>query len=229
MDRLRRLVLGMAVLTMVSLGVTEAARAADAAYIVTYIEVRPVAANETSGLLKQLAAASRKDAGNAGFEVLQRIGQTHHFAIVETWKDKEAQAAHATATHTRLFREKLQPLLIGPYDERPHIPLEVASRTAPPAAGVYAVTHVDIVPTFKEKGWGMVKDLAVASRQDAGHVRFDAFQQGNRLNHMTLVETWKDQNAVEGHALAAHMKKFREELLPISGSLYDERLYVAID
>jgi quinol monooxygenase YgiN len=228
MERFRHLGLGMGVLAMMSLSVTEAARAADAAYIVTYIEVRPAAAGEASGLLKQLAAASRKDAGNAGFEVLQRIGQSHHFAIVETWKDKDAQAAHAMATHTRAFRERLQPLLIGPYDERPHIPLEVASKAAPPAGGVYAVTHVDIVPTFKEKGWAMVKDLAVASRQDAGNVRFDAFQQANRLNHMTLVETWRDPKAVEGHALTAHMKKFREELLPISGSLYDERLYTAL-
>lgn len=100
---------------------------------------------------------------------------------------------------------------------------------APPAGGVYAVTHVDIVPAFKEKGWGMAKDLAVASRKDAGNVRFDAFQQANRLNHMTLVETWRDKAAVDGHAMAAHMKAFREGLLPISGSLYDERLYTPIN
>jgi hypothetical protein len=29
--------------------------------------------------------------------------------------------------------------------------------------------------------------------------------------------------------VAAHMKKFRDELLPMSGSLYDERLYRSID
>jgi quinol monooxygenase YgiN len=46
---------------------------------------------------------------------------------------------------------------------------------------------------------------------------------------MTLVEIWKDQSAFAGHTVAAHMKKFRDELLPMSGSLYDERLYMAID
>jgi quinol monooxygenase YgiN len=46
---------------------------------------------------------------------------------------------------------------------------------------------------------------------------------------MTLVEIWTDPRAFEAHIVAAHMKKFRDELLPMSGSLYDERLYRSID
>ncbi|MGH7313378.1 MAG: hypothetical protein ACREJV_09410 [Candidatus Rokuibacteriota bacterium] len=33
----------------------------------------------------------------------------------------------------------------------------------------------------------------------------------------------------QAHLVAAHMKTFRDELLPMSGSLYDERLYRSID
>ena len=46
---------------------------------------------------------------------------------------------------------------------------------------------------------------------------------------MTVVETWKDQKALDAHGVAARTKLFREKLTPLSGSLYDERLYKAIN
>jgi hypothetical protein len=35
--------------------------------------------------------------------------------------------------------------------------------------------------------------------------------------------------ALEAHESAPHTKKFREETLPMSGALYDQRLYQAIE
>ena len=46
---------------------------------------------------------------------------------------------------------------------------------------------------------------------------------------MTIVEAWADRKAFDGHIVAPHVKKFREALGPMSGSLYDERLYELID
>ena len=46
---------------------------------------------------------------------------------------------------------------------------------------------------------------------------------------MTLVEAWADRKAFDDHIVAPHVKKFREALGPMSGSLYDERLYTQID
>jgi quinol monooxygenase YgiN len=206
------------------------ARADDAntAYIVTYFEVVPPAAGKALGLMRALDKASRKDEGNLHFEVLQRRGQRNHFAILEVWKDKDAQAAHAAAAHTKEFREKLQPMLRSPYDERPHAGLSIgAAPTGPEAKGaeIYVVTHVDIVPTEKDKGIGFVKELSEASRSDEGNVRFDVLQQSSRPNHLTVVEIWRNQKAVDAHGMAAHKKQFREKLTPLSGSLYDERLY----
>jgi quinol monooxygenase YgiN len=208
----------------------QSARADDAntAYIVAYFEVVPPASGKALGLLRTLAKASRKDEGNLRFEVMQRRGQRNHFAVLEAWKDKDAQAAHAAAAHTQQFREKLQPLLRSPYDERPHAGMSVDSRPATPeakGAEIYVVTHVDIVPTEKEKGIGFVKDLTEASRSDEGSVRFDLLQQISRPNHLTVVEIWRNQKAVDTHGMAAHTKQFREKLTPLSGSLYDERLY----
>jgi quinol monooxygenase YgiN len=218
MDSSLRMLLGSVVSAALSVAFVPVAGADDAAvaYVVTYIEVAPAAANEAGGLLKTFRDASRREEGNLRFDALHRSERPNHFAIVEAWKGPS---------------EKLARLLSAAYDERPHIALSVAPAPASPAgqAAVYAVTHVDVIPTFKEQGVGIVKALAEASRKDAGSVRFDALTQSSRANHMTLVEAWQDRKAFDGHIVAAHVKKFREALGPMSGSLYDERLYTLVE
>lgn len=221
---------------VLSLGSMQPARAGEAstAYIVTYFETTPSAKDQARGLARELSDRSRKEEGNLRFEALQRIGQPNHFVILEAWKDKDAQAAHAAAAHTKAFREKLSPLLRSPYDERPHTALSIgAMQTVPDrnsgASAIYVVTHVDIVPTDKDKGIGFVKELSDASRNDAGNIRFEALQQNSRPNHMTVVEIWNAEKAVDAHGGTEHTKQFREKLTPLSGSLYDERLYKSVN
>ncbi|MGB2657596.1 MAG: antibiotic biosynthesis monooxygenase, partial [Pseudolabrys sp.] len=67
------------------------------------------------------------------------------------------------------------------------------------------------------------------SAQDAGILRYDVLLQSSRPNHLTLVEVWRGMAALEKHEVAAHTRKFREVLLPMSGSLYDQRLYQTIN
>src|SRR5580658_1597213 len=57
------------------------AAAVSPAVVVTYIEVAPSAEAAATDLLKQAAAASRKEPGNQRFEVLQRLERPAHFAI----------------------------------------------------------------------------------------------------------------------------------------------------
>ena len=218
-------------LAMLPMASTQLAHAQEpAAFVVSYIEVAPTAKEQTVALLKQLAEASRKDAGSARFEVLQRIDRPHHFAVLEAWSDQKAQEAHAAAPHTKAFRDKLQAVQTTPYDERPHTALAVGPvKSAGGAGAIYAVTHVDFIPPKKDEGIAALKALVDPSRKEAGNLRYDALQQASRPNHETLVEIWQDQNALDGHAVAAHMKDFRNQLLPMSGSLYDERLYRAIN
>lgn len=223
-------------LAIMSAGVMPAARAQDAntAYVVSYFEVNPAATGKALGLLRQLGTASRKETGNLRFEILQRIGQPDQIVILEAWKDKDAQAAHAAAVHTRQSREKLLSLLRGPYDERPHTALAVGPVQALPTseaakAALYAVTHVDIVPTQREVGIALVKRLSEDGRKDTGNVRFEALTQNSRTNHMTVVEIWPDRKAADAHGMTAHKREFREKLMPLSGSLYDERFYKAVN
>ncbi len=207
------------------------ATAQDTAYIVSYFETTPAGQKDAAALTRAFGAASRKDEGNLRFDVLQRTGPTNHFAIVEVWQDAKAQAAHAATAHTKQFREKLQPLLRSPYDERPHTGLAVG---AVQNAGVnrdtiYAVTHVDFIPPGKDTGLEMIKVLSEASRKDDGNLRFEGLQQNSRPNHLTLFEAWKDMQAADNHGIASHTLLFREKLSPISGALFDERFYRSIN
>ena len=199
-------------------------------YVVSYVDVLPAAAGKTADLLRHFAAASRKDAGYVRIDILQRIDQPDQFVMLELWKDEKAREAHAAATSTKSFREKLRPLLRAPYDERPHFVLSVAPATAPRAKGaIWAVTHVDVIGPARVPGTDAVRELSLASRGDTGNLRFDSLTQTSRPNHMTLVEIWKDRKSIEAHSADVHTRVFRDKLAPHAGALLDERFYKAIN
>ncbi|MFL2546225.1 MAG: putative quinol monooxygenase [Candidatus Rariloculaceae bacterium] len=204
-----------------------AAQMNEASYVVTYIEVTPMATTKAVDLLNAQAQASRDESGNALYQVLQRIGRPNHFAIVETWKNAAAQESNAAANHTREFRAGLEPLLYSPYDERLHTDLHVSAGNSG-AGAIFGLTHVDIIPTGLDTGRERIGEVVEASRDDEGVIRFDVLTQASRQNHMTLVESWESAGAQEAHSSTEHAKAFRAALQPLSGSLYDERLYRAL-
>jgi quinol monooxygenase YgiN len=196
------------------------------AYVVTYIEVAPSAQREAAGLLKAVAASSRKEAGNERYDVLERIDRRNQFAILEAWTDMKAAEAHEAGDALKQFKEKLKPLQVSFYDERPSNGIAVA----PPSASVgknalYAITHVDVTPPNKDECIVLLKKLADDTRKESGALRFEAWQQNNRGNHFTVTEIWKNRADIDGHVATASTREFREKLGPMSGALYDERLY----
>lgn len=202
------------------------------AYGVTYIEVLPGASGKAQNLLRALRSASRKAEGSVRFEALQRRERPNHFAIIEAWKDTAAFEAALAAAPRKTFREQLQPLLAAGYDERPHSGLAVADAAgvlAATAATVFTVTHVDYIPPKKDEGIAALQQLVEPSRRDAGNLRYEVLQQLSRPNHLTLMEAWKDQKALEAHEGAAHTVRFRDAITPMSGALFDQRLYRAIN
>jgi quinol monooxygenase YgiN len=219
-------------LTVVQQGFAQTEPAPGPAYLVTYIEVAPGQSGKVLTLLRAVRSASRKAEGATRFDTFQRRERPHHFAMIESWKDAASRDANLTAAHTKKFREAIQPLLIAGWDERPHVGLDVGSADA--AAGskgatVFTVTHVDFIPPKKDEGIAALRATVEASRQEAGNLRYDILQQGNRPNHLTLVEAWRDQRALEAHEAAAHTARFRDVSTPMSGALFDQRLYRAID
>ena len=178
-------------------------------------------------LLASYRDAAVRAQGVVKFDALQRIGTPSHFAIVEHWSNAKAQDAFAATDKAKAFRKSLAPHLSAAYDERPHSALSVGGQ-ATKAGAIYAVTHVDIIPTKKDEGVAATKALADKSRSAVDALRFDALTRISRPNHMTIVESWKSKAAKEAFTTAAHLKTYRENLTPMSGSLYDERLYAPI-
>jgi quinol monooxygenase YgiN len=198
-------------------------------YVATYVELVPTAVNEGGALLKQYRDASRKDAGNVRTELVQEVGRPTRFAILGIWADQKAFDMHGKTAHTAQFRDKLKLLHAGPYDERVHSGMSVGARDALRPGSVVVVTHVDVPGSFKDATVPLLQQLSETSRKEAGNLRFEVQQQGNRPNHFTVVELWTDQNAYDAHVLAGHTRQFRDTLGPMAGALYDERLYKAFD
>jgi autoinducer 2-degrading protein len=194
------------------------------AYLVTYIDTLPAAEGQSASLLKQLADASRKEAGNLRFEVLQRTTPSSQFLVLEAWKDKAAMDAHMAAASTKQVRDKLLPLLLAPIDDRTSIATSASPMQAARGA-VYVATHVDVAPPMREKTLGVLKPFADVTRKDPGNVRFDVLQQTARTNHFTVVEAWTDQKSSDAHELTTHGKQYRSDLAPMIGALYDQRFY----
>jgi quinol monooxygenase YgiN len=206
------------------------APAAGPAVVVTYIEVTTSGTTETAALLKSLAGASRKEAGNLRYEVLQEVGRTSRFAILEAWSDGKAFESHGGSAAMRQFRDKLKPLQAAPYDERLCVAMVMGPVQAAGAAGaVYVLTHVDVPNNFKDQAATLLTKLAEDGRKEPGGLRFEAWPQGNRPNHFTVNEVWKDQAAYEAHLLAAGTRDFRAKVGPMLGALYDDRVFRSLE
>ena len=198
-------------------------------YTATYVEVAPASAVQAAGLLKAYRDASRKDAGAVRIDVNQRLDRPNQFTVVGAWADQKAYEANVVTAHAKTLNEKLAPMLAAPTDTRQHNALAAGDIKSAPGATVTAVTHVDVIPPQKDNGMAALKQLAEDSRKQNGNVRFDVFQQTNRPNHFTVVETWANRAAYDAHFVQAQTKDFRIKLATMTGALYDERLYRTLD
>jgi quinol monooxygenase YgiN len=197
-------------------------------YVVTYVEAKPTARDETAALLKAYRDASRAATGNLRSIVVQRPRRPGQFVVVAAWKDKTAWDAHMAAPATKEFRDKLGALRNAPADDRFHNALSVGPMEDASGA-VYGVTHVDVIPPQKDNALVALKVLGEANRAAAGNVRFEIMQQTNRPNHFTVFEVWRSREAFDANGMSAHQREFRDKLSGMAGALYDERLYEALN
>jgi len=200
-----------------------------AVYVATYVDVMPNASASGAALLERYRDSSRKEDGDLRTDVLQEIGRPNRFAVVEVWKDKAALDAHGKTAGTAEFRDKLKTIQNAPYDERITNGLYVGSTAADRHSGaIYVVTHVDVIPAGKDDCMAALKAMSTDTPKDPGYIDYEALQQANRPNHFTVLEIWSNKKSLDGHAMAAHTRAFRERLFPNAGALYDERFYKAL-
>ena len=96
----------------------------DAVWVVAHVDVPQPSKDACIGELKTLVEASRKDAGNLMFEVVQQTSRPNHFTVLEVWQDQKAFDGHAVADHTKKFRAALGPMLGAPYEDRIYAAVE---------------------------------------------------------------------------------------------------------
>ena len=197
-------------------------------YLISFFETAPAAVQKAMGALRGYLPATRKADGNTGALALTETARPGRFALVEIWRDKPAAEAHGKALAA--LRDGLQSLLVAPFDTRFNSGLDVAgpplgTETAAGGTAIYVLTHVDVFPAGKDQTIEMLKRLAADSRGEPGNLRFDVLQQEGRLNHLPLLEAWRNAGARDTHIKADHTRAFRAELVKLQGALYDERLY----
>jgi quinol monooxygenase YgiN len=193
---------------------------------VAYVEVKAASAAAGRMALKQYRDAIGKPT-SARVEVFEQVGRPGHFAIVETWRDQAAFDARDSAARRRLT-DALAPIRVSGYDERTYKNLSTAQAGDAPRRGtLYVVTHVDVVPNPQAPE--ILKRLADASRKDNGNLRFDVVQYTVRPNHFTVIEQWRDQASLDAHIDGAHTLQYRDEVMPLTGSPLDERVYTSVE
>jgi len=196
-------------------------------YTVSYVETTASSAAKAIAALKQYRESSRGQDGFVRADFFEQAGRPGHFAIVETWRDQKAFDARDGTAQKRLL-DALEPIRVSGYDQRPYKTLSVGA--TPASAGrdvVYVISHVDVTPNPQVPV--LLRQLAEDSRKDAGNLRFDVLLHTMRGNHFTVVEAWRNQQALDAHVAAAHTKQYRDTLQPLTGSPLDERAYRAAD
>src|SRR5262245_8819860 len=192
-------------------------------HTVSYVETAAGGAAEALRALRAYRDAAARQEGCVQAEVFEQIGRPGHWVVIETWRDVKAFDSRDAGIGNRLT-DAFKAIHTAGWDQRPYKTISVAAaRGAGGAAAVSVISHVDVAPNPAVAP--LLAKLAEASRQEAGNLRFDVFQHTMRGNHFTVVETWRDQAALDTHATAAHTRQYRDEILPLTGSPLDERVF----
>ena len=126
---------------------------------------------------------------------------------------------------TRKVREKVN-LLIGAIDDQVHNGMEIAGAgAAGPARGaIFVVTHVDVPPP-KDECVAALKTLVADSRKEPGSVRYGHLPARQPANHFSVVGNLEEPEPPMTPTSPRRTQEIPRSAHPMSGALYDERLY----
>jgi quinol monooxygenase YgiN len=199
-------------------------------YAVSYVEAAASSTARAASALKQYRDANRSLDGFVRIDILEQLGRPGHFVLIETWRDQKAFDARDAAVQKRLF-DALEAIRVSGYDQRPYKTLTVAADKGSAPQAVYVVSHVDFAPNVQTPvpTTTLLRQLADASRKETANLRFDIVQHTMRGNHFTVIEGWRNQQALDAHVAAPHTKQYRDAVQPATGSPLDERAYRVVD
>jgi len=95
-------------------------------------------------------------------------------------------------------------------------------------SSVVAVIHIDAMPQFTQAAAALLIGFRTDSLRDTGATVFQVLQEVDHPNHFTLVEEWSTRKDYESHNIAMHTRHFRDQLQPMLGSPFDERIHTEL-
>ena len=103
----------------------------------------------------------------------------------------------------------------------------IFAQTAGGREKIYVVTHFDTMPP--NVAGPILSQYVEDTLKDKGALRVELYSEIGRTNHFVIVEQWENQQAFDAHEAAAHTRQFREQIQPILGSPFDERLHQIVE
>ncbi len=227
MSSVRALLIALMLMPYVVQGQPTNSPAAGAVFAVGYVETLAKETAAGRAALARYRAVLERQPGCLGVELFAQTERPGHFAVLETWRDQAAFDARDAAAKRQLM-EALRPIRVSDYDERPYKSLTLAAAKAAGAdtRNAFVVAHVDVAPNTQAPM--LLQQLAEASRLEPGNLRFDVLQHAMRGNHFTVIEQWRNQDALDAHVASPHARAYRDALQPLTGSPLDERVYSGI-
>jgi quinol monooxygenase YgiN len=109
--------------TPLSVGPAMPIGAAEPVVILTHVDLIPATAAAGVVKVKEFVEQGRGAPGNRRFDVLTQANRQNHMTVVETWDAAADKNAWISSAAARSFREALQPMSGGLYDERAFKPI----------------------------------------------------------------------------------------------------------
>ena len=195
-------------------------------HAVAYVETTASGGAAAARALRAYREAALALDGCLRVDAFEQIGRPGHWVLLETWRDQKTFEARDGAPTLRLTAA-LAPIRVSGFDQRPYKAITTAPpRAASSGSAVSVISHVDVAPNPAVAP--MLTRLAETSRVEPGNLRFDVLQHTMRGNHFTVIETWRDQRALDAHVATAHAKQYRDDILPMTGSPLDERVFTGV-
>jgi quinol monooxygenase YgiN len=95
----------------------------DPVVIMTHVDIIPTQVEPGTAKVKTFVEQGRSTAGNRRFDDLVQSNRKNHFTIVESWDAASDKSNWIATPVARTFRQELQPISGGLYDERAYKPL----------------------------------------------------------------------------------------------------------
>ncbi|ALS74058.1 monooxygenase [Planococcus rifietoensis] len=85
--------------------------------------------------------------------------------------------------------------------------------------------HLQVKPDQEQAFLNESKILIDASRQEPGNVQYDLMKSVEKDGHFTMVEVWKDAQAIEAHNASEHFTAFSKKAAGFMSAPMELKVY----